>query len=312
MPSALSSQRPPTIVVLLSTYNGEVYLAEQLDSLAAQAGVTVRLHIRDDGSTDETLTILRNYAHHWPALANIQSGPNLGAAASFLELLRTAPNDADFYAFCDQDDVWFPDKLARATQAIGAERRPALYCSGFIRTDAALRQLGPGPADGDGRFAHLLFENIAWGCTSVMNAAARELISARLPARTTIIHDWWCASVVAAFGEIIYDPAPSLFYRQHGRNVVGLGRNRISEIASHARRFAQAPHRLFPVHERAVELLEIFGDRLPAEHADLVCRLANSKRSVARRTAYALFGRLERRRLSDSIVARALILAGWY
>src|ERR1700719_2334213 len=118
----------PSVCVLLSTYNGEAFLEAQLESLRAQTGVEVRLHARDDGSTDGTVALLRRHAGTWPSLVGLQSAENLGPAKSFLELLRTAP-DADFYAFCDQDDVWLPGKLARAAEALAGDTGPALYCS---------------------------------------------------------------------------------------------------------------------------------------------------------------------------------------
>src|SRR6516165_4398940 len=99
MDSLTVTPRRPSVAVLLSTYNGAAYLEAQLESLRAQEDVLVRVHVRDDGSTDSTCSILRDYGEIWTELRNSAPGPNIGAAASFLQLLQTAPGDADFYAF---------------------------------------------------------------------------------------------------------------------------------------------------------------------------------------------------------------------
>jgi glycosyltransferase involved in cell wall biosynthesis len=108
-----------------------------LDSLRAQEGVRVDLHVRDDGSSEATLAVLARFAEAWPELAKVQSGPNLKPAASFLELLQTAPPDADFYAFSDQDDVWLPQKLARATDALAADNK-AQHRANSLGADVSL------------------------------------------------------------------------------------------------------------------------------------------------------------------------------
>src|SRR5580698_8909922 len=108
--------RSPTVAVLMSTYNGEAFLAAQLDSLADQRGVELQVFVRDDGSSDRTLAILSDHARLWPQLAAPMGGDSRGPAGSFLALMRAAPEGFDHYAFCDQDDVWLPDKLFHATQ----------------------------------------------------------------------------------------------------------------------------------------------------------------------------------------------------
>src|SRR6185369_14462358 len=226
----------PRVAVLLSTYNGEAFIEPQLASLRAQEGVEVRLHVRDDGSHDDTLAVLRRHADAWPQLAGVASGPNLGPAASFLELLRTAPDDADYYAFCDQDDVWLPGKLERAVEQLTASAgEPALYCSNVTCVAEDLTVLGTPRANGDPRLQHLLFENIAYGCTTVLNRAARERIVSRLPERGVVMHDWWCALVVAAFGRIHYDPQPQILYRQHAGNSIGSHADLLSQTLNQAR-----------------------------------------------------------------------------
>jgi glycosyltransferase involved in cell wall biosynthesis len=304
---------PPRIAVLLSTYNGEGFLEQQLSSLRGQEGVEVRLHVRDDGSSDGTLSVLRRHADAWPQLAEIASGPNLGPAASFLELLRTAPDDADYYAFCDQDDVWLPGKLARAVEQLTAgEAQPALYCCNVTCVAEDLTVLGTPRANGDGRLQHLLFENIAYGCTTVMNQAARQRIVSRPPERGVVMHDWWCALVVAAFGRIHYDPQPHILYRQHGANSIGGHADLLGQTLNQAKLFLRNPGGFYRVHGQAEELLRLYRGELGREHQACIERLVRSKNGLWARLAYALSDQIVRGRLIDAVVVRGLVVAGWY
>lgn len=303
----------PRVAVLLATYDGAAFLEAQLASLAAQAGVDVQVFARDDGSHDETRRILARHGDRWPALANVESGPNLGPAMSFLKLLADAPEGFDAYAFCDQDDVWLPEKLSRAMAALPAEDGdPALYCSRVMCVDAALNPLGPGPLKADGSFEHLLFENIAFGATVVMNAAARRLVASRPPASGIIMHDWWCALVTAALGEVIYDPEPGLLYRQHGGNEIGQASGRLQELARMGRIFLRSPSRFWPVHAQASEFLRLWGEDLEPEKRRWAEALAQSKASLGARLAFAAAGRIRRSTPISAAAARSLIALGLY
>ena len=303
---------PPRVAVLLSTYNGEAFLDAQLASLAAQSGVTVEVFARDDGSSDATLAGLARYAHLWPALASPMGGRNLGPAASFLELLRLAPAAFDFYAFCDQDDVWTPEKLARAVETLGDDPAPALYCSSVLIVDRELRPLGPHLVSGDSRFEHLLFENIAFGNTVVMNAAAARAVRAHAPEQGVIMHDWWCALVIAGVGRVVFDPRPGVLYRQHQANSIGASRSRAAEALALARSFWRDPGAFYPIHGQASECLRLFGDQLPSEPRRLLERLVKSKRNLIARLGFALLAPVIRARRIDALIARALIIVGLY
>jgi glycosyltransferase involved in cell wall biosynthesis len=304
----------PRIAVLLSTYNGAEFLDAQLESLAAQDGVEVEVFARDDGSTDATCEILGRWADRWPALAGLRSGPNFRPAMSFLTLLASAPEGFDGYAFCDQDDVWPRDKLARAAKALAARLadQPALYCARAMCVDAALNPIGPAPLKDKGDFEHLVFENIAFGATVVMNAAARRLVKARPPRTGVIMHDWWCALATSAFGAVVYDPQISLLYRQHGGNEIGQRSGRLAEIRRQARIFFRDPGRFWPIHAQAAEFLRLWGEDLAPARRRYAEALVRSKDSLAKRFGYAAFGRIRRSTRISVAAARALIALGLY
>ena len=211
----------PRVQILLASYNGAAHLTQQLESLVAQQGVDWSLLWRDDGSTDATISIVEEFAAAHPGrVARLTQGGRLGAGASFMRLLGAAP-DVDFYAFMDQDDAWFPDKLARAVAAL---REVDLICTRLCLVAPDLTQIGLSPLPSRPPvFATLLAHNVAAGCTMVMTARARSwALAAPMPMGG--LHDWWCAlAVTGCGGRLVFDPKPSLLYRQHGGNLVGGG-----------------------------------------------------------------------------------------
>nr|WP_303104047.1 glycosyltransferase [Megamonas funiformis] len=123
----------------MSTYNGENYLEEQIESLRKQKDVDIKILVRDDGSKDNTVKILEKYKKE--GILDFYKGNNVGYAKSFLHLL-TNNIEADYYAFCDQDDVWLPDKLIKAIEKINENEKPSLYASALKRVDENLKFLG--------------------------------------------------------------------------------------------------------------------------------------------------------------------------
>jgi glycosyltransferase involved in cell wall biosynthesis len=220
----LTTAAEAAITILLSTYNGEKFLAAQLESFVAQDFEDWRLVWRDDGSSDSTVAMMRAFADTLApgrCVESPSSGPHLGAAPSFLLLLSEA-RDARLIAFADQDDVWLPGKLARATARImAAGNRPALYCAQQYMVDAALRGAKKSAAHtSPPGFPASLTQNIANGNTLVMNRAACDLITA-IPAPAGTVHDWWSYIVVSACGgEVIFDAEPQVLYRLHKNNLI--------------------------------------------------------------------------------------------
>lgn len=306
--------RPSRVAVLVSTYNGAEFLPAQLQSLASQEGVSLEVFARDDGSTDDTIAILRDHADRWPALADVVPGVNLGPAASFLELLRTVPKDFDYYAFCDQDDVWMADKLLRATGMIAAAapEKPTLYCSSSICVDRDLRPLGETLLRGTGRFEQIIFANITGGNTMVLNVAAAELINARAPGAAMIMHDWWCILVIAALGLVICDEQPTILYRQHQQNTVGSAPGRLSGLILQLKQFLRDPRGFYPIRAQAAELLRLYGGQLGTSDRRLAEALVASHRSLASRIHYAAFGKIVRFDALGALGTRVLIAAGLY
>ncbi len=278
---------PAPFVVLLSTYNGEKYLAEQLDSLLAQDYTDILIHIRDDGSADSTRLILDRYAARYKNISVVR-GDNLGVAQSFFQLLQNADETADYFAFCDQDDVWLPNKLSRAASALSDidPKTPALYFSSYSIVDEHLNFLGNFPAPKRVGFKSALVENVATGCTVVLNRAARTLVLWRLPEHV-IMHDWWCYAVVCSMNGIIcFDDKPTVLYRQHSANITGTSATFFGKMRRHWLQFMSRDERVISLTDQARELQRCFGNQMPDENKRVLARFLASKQSVWRRLIY--------------------------
>jgi glycosyltransferase involved in cell wall biosynthesis len=213
------------VAILMCTYNGERFLASQLDSFESQSHQNWILVVSDDGSTDATLNILRQYQAKWdPGKLMIRFGPKKGFSKNFLSLISDVKIKADFFAFSDQDDVWLPEKLTRALSFIGpiSPEVPAVYGARtkLISEDGLPIGLSPlfplKPS-----FENALVQSIAGGNTMVINSAAKQAVCID-PKYQIVSHDWWIYMVVTGVGGIfIYDSKPTINYRQHQANLIG-------------------------------------------------------------------------------------------
>lgn len=216
-----------SVLVMLSTYNGERFLREQLDSVISQEGVCVYLLIRDDGSTDNTLHILNEYKFRYPHMLTVYKGENIGCARSFRYLMEKANTFdlllPDFYAFCDQDDIWVCNKLKIATEALAiyAPTIPNLFFSHFKRIDERGGEIFTKERRFNLSFGEALISNPTTGCTQVFNKTCLEY-SLRYNPPKLVLHDWWVYSLCLALsGNVIYDKRSLVLYRQHSSNVLG-------------------------------------------------------------------------------------------
>lgn len=210
------------VVVLMSTYRGETYVREQIASILMQLPPEGRLIIRDDGSPDGTVQVIERIED--PRITLVR-GNNLGFVGSFLTLLTQAPPDCDMVMLSDQDDVWLPNKVQRAWDVIGQGGSvPTLYCSRLQLVDEQLRPIGLSPLwPREPSFANAVTENVVTGCTAALNRAALNLLRDCGDVRKIYFHDWWLYLVVSAFGRVYFDPEPTILYRQHQGNAIGMG-----------------------------------------------------------------------------------------
>lgn len=294
--------------ILLATYNGEKYLDEQIASIFDQTYQDIRLLIRDDGSSDRTLSLIFNN-HIKDNVVFLDGKKNLGAAGSFFELLKHSDPEAQFFAFCDQDDIWYPDKLDRAVKALSeiSKTVPVMYFTRLELVDENNDLIKPSDIPRHVGFGNALIENIATGCTLVMNQAARNIIVSALPSRC-LMHDSWCYLVISAFGEIIYDAKPSIRYRQHSNNAIGAATTNINNLVRRIKRFNWNNKNTFRFSDQAKCFYALFGKNISSDKQHLVFTLLSAKTSLQSRIKLIFNRKIKRQKSLDDLAVRILIL----
>jgi len=208
------------ISILMSTYNGEKYIKQQIESIKNQSIKSIHLFVRDDGSTDGTQEILQDYQNN--GMLTWYQGKNIGAGQSFLELTRKT-EAAEYYAFADQDDYWDKEKIEKAIQKLEQYQDiPCMYCSNLHVVDKNLLSY-PTQYDNSNVYMGLessMLYNLATGCTIVFNHKLQEILQKYSP-KNILYHDWWVYLLALTFGKVIYDKSSYIKYRQHDSNVVG-------------------------------------------------------------------------------------------
>lgn len=302
------------IQVLLSTYNGELFIEEQLESILLQEGVDFSILVRDDGSQDRTTEIVAKYVEMYPDKIRLLKSDNRKLPASYFELIRQSSEDYDYYAFCDQDDVWEPGKLLRAVTKLKTlldQERPLLYCSATTMVDQELNVIRVWPQMPRRPLTvyNALIENIVVGCTAVFNKRAMDLMKYRLPTAydKIIMHDWWLYASVAAFGEVIFDPRPFIRYRQHDRNSFGGSTSSLSKWRKRLRRFFSK----YSICEQAAEFLKCHNDEMNSQlRSDIEHFVASQRLPLLARIRYAQKFPFYRNSVVDQLVFRLICALG--
>ncbi len=212
------------VLVLISTYNGEKYLKKLFDSVLNQQGCNCNILIRDDCSKDNTVEIIKEYQKKYDNI-KFYAGENLGYAKSFWNLIQNS-DDFDYYAFCDQDDIWLPNKLINAINLIkksqDSEEQPVLYTSNVICVDNNMNKLKnksffcKKPLNVYESFQ----KSILPGCTFVFNNNAKKIL--KLYNGFMESHDWATYAIINTFGKVIYDSDSYIYYRIHEQNTIGV------------------------------------------------------------------------------------------
>lgn len=209
--------------VLMSVYKPDFsFLEKQLESIFSQVSVLVRIRIRDDSGESECLSEVRRFVENaFPENKNITivGGDNLGPGLSFLELCYLPDLDGDYFAFCDQDDVWHEKKLIRAISCLES-KSVGLYASTLMVSDESLNVIYTTEKPRKISYRNALTENVITGCTTVFDKDIMYLINLCRPSYVSM-HDHWLYMLASAFGVIYFDERSYVKYRQHGGNVVG-------------------------------------------------------------------------------------------
>ncbi len=216
---------------MMSSYNGEKYICEQINSIISQQGVDIDLFIRDDGSTDRTTAIIEDLSQK---NGNIHAkfDLNKGPSESFMDLVYSPDiNEYDYYAFSDQDDIWDDDKLIRAVSIMCQSNKPLLYYSALLSFQENGGEKKLIVNDREYSFAESFIQSHFPGCTMIINKSGMKLIRSIARPKSVIMHDLFLVQVFMATGNrIIYDRESRINYRIHGNNVSVKKENAIGEF----------------------------------------------------------------------------------
>jgi len=256
----------------MATYNGEKYLATQLDSLLSQTYTNFKVWVQDDVSTDSTWEILNVYKNRYPDKFHItRRETNSGSSMNnFFDLMITTRDD--YLMLCDQDDVWLPDKIEKTMAKMKSLENnhsniPALVHTDLKVVDQNLNVINPSYKMLTNRnynrmaFHQVLNLNNVSGCTVMYNRALADLLTE--PPKYCLMHDWWLQLLAVAFGKVDHIDDGTLLYRQHGDNACGA--KDVRKLSYKLERLRNGKNLRKTLHEtckQAGSLLEMYQDKL--------------------------------------------------
>ncbi len=304
------------IQILMSTYNGEKYLKEQIDSILNQSiGLeNLFLLVRDDGSSDSTISILELYKYKFPDNFNFYIGENVGPCYSFFDLVSKANDKFQYYAFADQDDYWLTEKLEKALNILESKDNsiPQLYSSKYTIVDSNLNKI-----DGQNAkkvnftsFENSLVENVATGCTEVFNK--EMLILLNKVNETNIegffMHDWVLYMLGTSLGEYYYDNNEYLLYRQHENNVLGASRGKFNNLSRKVRLFFKYNSGNI-IRKNNKAFYNVYGDLVNVDKKIILDQFLN--KSLKNNLKLGFNRKLKRQKLIDEVIFRFLIITSY-
>lgn len=213
------------VAVIMSTYNGEKFIKEQLDSILNQTYKNIEIIVRDDGSKDNTVLIVKEYMKKHSNII-LHEGENLGFIKSFFELLKLA--EADYYSYADQDDVWMENKIELAVNSLNTldNEKPNMVFGNSDYYDENMKFIGKGPKNKKVSFLKALFSCCGQGMTMTVNKKTRDMIIEDTP-KTCFFHDWWTYLICMGLGNVAYNNVTTVKYRRRKENATSEGQGYI-------------------------------------------------------------------------------------
>lgn len=297
------------VCVLMSTYNGEKYLEEQLDSILNQKGkFLLDILVRDDGSTDDTINILKKYEKN--NYIKWYSGENLKPAKSFWNLLMNASDEYDFYLFADQDDYWYDNKIQNSIDKLPREV-PAIYYSNPEIVNHKLELLGKKvykKKTQNDLYSIICGCNII-GCTMCFNNALFNIVHKKNMPQKILMHDSYLARIcVSIGGKIVYDDNSYMKYRQHNNNTIGINYKVKDKIVEKIHDIYTKA--LITIDEQIGEILKTYCDNIVLENKKFLLEVSNYRKKKWYRIRLACSMKVKYNTLGLAIKYRIAILLG--
>ncbi|TAH67600.1 MAG: glycosyltransferase family 2 protein [Anaerolineaceae bacterium] len=293
------------VSIVMTTYNGEKYIEEQIDSILSSTYKDFELYIVDDGSDDNTMEILSGYKEKYPNKLHIsQNATNLGVTANFLNAI--SKTSSEYIMLCDQDDVWNMDKIARTIKRVkqmevqfGKELPIAVFTDAYVVDDKLnvihesffkSSRLNPRLID----LPHLLMENKIIGCTLMINQAVRRILQSNPLPKRARFHDGWLGLIAASAGKIGFIKDPTLLYRQHSSNLVG-NRSFFSYIINRISNIRRQRRALLELYIQAEEFASLYHNLIDSRNLEIINRFSkiHQKNFIRRRILLIRYGYLK-------------------
>lgn len=299
------------IQILMSTYNGEKYLREQLESIVAlQNFEHICVLIRDDGSSDGTVSILEEYHQKYGFEIHLEE--NIGVNASIMRLIEYSSRNCRFFAICDQDDVWLPDKMQIAADSLKKqpEDKPCLFASLSEIVDEHLNHLGSSVYPRKGvSYYNALVQNVIAGHTQVFNAALRDMLQEYGADQAHVI-DWWIYLVASGIGKVTFYPQFTVRHRQHSANAVGY---RLSTWKKVRKRLNWIYNGKGNAISKQIEsFYSLYADLLPEAYRIETEHYLNYNKRLITRIIYTVTCKAYRQQPIENILFKLLYLIGKY
>lgn len=298
----------PKVIICMSTYNGEKYIKEQIDSIINQTYKNIEIYVRDDGSKDNTIRILQDYEKQ--NKIKFIKGKNVGVVRSFYDCLKKAYDKGDFFAYCDQDDKWHEDKIEKAIKKLQKEDQnlPLLYFSEFNYCDENLAFQNKSKLNKKGAsFENSIVECISFGISEVFNKKlAQKVIESGT--EKVCFHDWWAYMIAGGIGKVIYDEEPTVEYRRTGNNVSPSGKAGIKLQIYRIKKFIFGKY-FKNIREQINKYKIQFSGELNKENQK-VLNLFSLKYSIPKSIKKVFYPKMFRQSLCDEILCRVLFLIG--
>lgn len=295
------------VAICMSTYNGEKYLEEQLQSLFNQNYSNIKIYVRDDKSSDKTKEILEKYKDK---ITIVESKENVGVVQSFMNILNYV-EDADYYAFCDQDDIWLPNKIERAVEKLEEtdNQIPTMYFSDYEYYDENMNYISRSAINKNGpSFQNALVECISLGMNMIINHSLRDIL-VKNKMQKAMYHDWIIYLISSAIGNIIYDREITVKYRRHGNNVSTANQNFIQFQIWRIKQIFKKSY-FKQVKEQLIEFENIYKEKLKPEDKKLLSLFTKRNYSFVNTIKKVFYPHMFRQKILDDIFMRIIFLIG--
>lgn len=295
------------VAVIMSTYNGEKFIKEQMDSILNQTYKNIDIIVRDDGSKDSTVEIVKEYQKKHKNI-KLFEGENLGFIKSFFELLKLA--EADYYSYADQDDVWIENKIELAVNSLNKldDSKPNMAFGNSDYYNENMELIGYGEKNREFSFLKSLFSCIGQGMTMTVNRKTRDMIIENMP-KSCFFHDWWTYILCISMGEVAYDNVTTVKYRRRKQNATSEGQGYIRLLMWRVKNLL-FKNGMKDIKQQMLNFKEIYYSELSDENKEILDLFSSEKYNFFKALKKAFYPKRIRAKVLDEVMLRIIFIIG--